>query len=114
MYNNIKAAHIDGDTDKNSRRHHIEKFKNGDIQVLCNFGVLSTGFDAPKTDLIFISRPTQSLVLYSQMIGRGLRGEAIGGTEKCKIIDVIDNIKGYKNPQHIYDYFNEYWDSVKN
>jgi len=105
----IEAAHLDGNTSKDRRYEVISKFKEGKIQVLCNFGILTTGFDAPKVEVVFISRPTNSIVLYSQMIGRGLRGVAIGGTESCKIINVKDNIETYKSPDNVYNYFEEYW-----
>jgi superfamily II DNA or RNA helicase len=105
----IAADHIDGKTPRAQRHAMIDSFRNGRLSVLCNFGVLSTGFDAPKTDVVFIARPTQSIVLYSQMIGRGLRGPAIGGTDTCKIIDVLDNIKGYSDQNSVYSYFEEYF-----
>ena len=54
----------------------ISKYKN-EYQIMCNYGVLATGFDAPKEDVVCIGRPTSSSVLYSQMIGRGLRGSAV-------------------------------------
>ena len=106
---NIKAAHIDGDVSNNRRKKVINDFVNGEIQIICNYEILSTGFDAPKTDVVFISRPTFSIVLYAQMIGRGLRGPAIGGSKTCKIIDVKDNIQGYSNEDSVYDYFQEYF-----
>lgn len=111
VYLGYKAAHVDGGTEKPMRQKLISDFKKGEIQVICNYGVLSTGFDAPKTDVVFISRPTRSIVLYSQMIGRGLRGLAIGGTEKCKIITVRDNIVSLPNEDDIFDYFDEYFDN---
>tara|TARA_B100000902_G_scaffold327957_1_gene323761 strand:- start:704 stop:841 length:138 start_codon:yes stop_codon:yes gene_type:complete len=43
------------------------------------------------------------------MIGRGLRGPAIGGSESCKIIDVKDNILGYSNEDSVFSYFQEYF-----
>jgi superfamily II DNA or RNA helicase len=110
FYLGISSAHIDGSTNRDRRATIIEDFRGKKIQVLCNFGVLSTGFDAPNTDVVFISRPTNSAVLYSQMIGRGLRGPAIGGTENCRIIDVKDNIVGFGNNDSVYRYFNEYWE----
>jgi superfamily II DNA or RNA helicase len=110
-YFGIKAAHVDGTTAKHRREHVIEAFRNGDIQVLCNYGVLTTGFDAPNTDEVFISRPTNSVVLYSQMIGRGLRGTTIGGTERCRISDVKDNISGFGNQVRVYHWFEEFWDN---
>lgn len=110
-YLGVSAAHLDGATNRSRRRSLIEQFKEGRIQVLCNYALLSTGFDAPKVDVVFISRPTQSIVLYSQMIGRGLRGPAIGGTESCRVIDVIDNIAGYPNEARMYHYFAEYFNT---
>jgi DNA repair protein RadD len=109
----FRAEHIDGSTKRDRRRNLIREFKEGDLNLLCNFGVLTTGFDAPKTDVIFIARPTMSIVLYSQMVGRGLRGPAIGGKEKCKLIDVIDNLEVYKSPDNVYDYFDEYWEQYE-
>ena len=72
-YLGYNSEHIDGSTRKERRTEIINKFRENKISILCNFGVLSTGFDAPKIDVVFISRPTMSIVLYSQMIGRGLR-----------------------------------------
>ena len=109
MFLGIEAAHLDGSTDKVRRRHLIEDFKTGRVQVLCNYSVLSTGFDAPNTDVVLIARPTASPVLYSQMIGRGLRGPAIGGTETCKLIDVRDNIVGFGDQDRVYSRFEEYF-----
>ncbi|MBP7508122.1 MAG: DEAD/DEAH box helicase [Prolixibacteraceae bacterium] len=106
----FKAEHIDGSTRRDRRRTIIRDFKDGDLNVICNFGVLTTGFDAPKTDVVFIARPTMSIVLYSQMVGRGLRGPAIGGKSSCKLIDVIDNIDAYQSPDNVYEYFGEYWE----
>lgn len=110
-YMGIKAVHIDGSTDKPARRKYIEDFRHKEIQVICNYGILATGFDAPQTELVFIARPTRSIVLYSQMIGRGLRGPSVGGTEKCKIITVKDNIEGLPNEDDIYTYFEEYFEN---
>lgn len=106
----IAAAHIDGEVPRGRRAGLINAFRENKIQVLCNYGVLSTGFDAPKTDVVFISRPTASIVLYSQMVGRGLRGPAIGGTEKCKVIDLKDNIAGFSDENTVFHYFDEYYD----
>ncbi len=108
-YLGIRAGHIDGLTATGIREGVIGRFRSGEISVLCNFEVLSTGFDAPKADVVFISRPTTSVVLYSQMIGRGLRGPAVGGTESCLIVDVKDNIEGYSDLAATYSYFEEYW-----
>jgi DNA repair protein RadD len=93
-----KSAVISAETPKQIRRIHIDAFKKGEIEFLFNYGVLTTGFDAPKTDHILICRPTSSIILYEQMIGRGLRGEKFGGTKQCNIIDFSKNIKRHGQP----------------
>jgi superfamily II DNA or RNA helicase len=104
----VKCAHIDGGSGK-YRRKIIDEFKNNKIQVLCNFGILSTGFDDPKIDVVFMARPTNSIVLYSQILGRGLRGPKIGGTENCEIFTVFDNITNLPTNEKISEYFDEYF-----
>jgi hypothetical protein len=74
----------------------IEEFRAGRLQFLCNYGVLTTGFDAPKIRAVIIARPTTSVVLYEQMIGRGMRGPLNGGTEECQVIDLQDNIARFQ------------------
>lgn len=86
------AASIDQDTNPEDRRVAIERFKSGDLKVLTNYAVLSQGFDAPKTDAVYITRPTSSEVRYQQMVGRGLRGPKNGGTEEVLIVNMLDNI----------------------
>jgi superfamily II DNA or RNA helicase len=91
------AAAVSGETDRLARQHFIRRFKSGELKVLCNHSVLTTGFDAPKADMILISRPVFSPVRYMQMVGRGLRGPANGGTESCLISTVEDNILSYRD-----------------
>ena len=86
------AASIDQDTSPEDRRVAIERFKAGELKVLTNYAVLSQGFDAPKTDAVYITRPTSSEVRYQQMVGRGLRGPKNGGTEEVLIVNMLDNI----------------------
>lgn len=78
------------------------------MQFLCNFGVLTTGFDAPKTECIAICRPTTSEVLYEQIVGRGLRGPKFGGTKECLVIDFADNILRL-GPPLAYERFKNFW-----
>ncbi len=94
---NIKCASIDKETSPNNRRKYIEQYKNKEIRVLFNYGVLTHGFDAPNTEVVIIARPTQSPILYNQMIGRGLRGPKVGGNEECILVDIKDNIVGLPN-----------------
>lgn len=85
------AAVVTGSTPRAERADVIERFRRRDgLGFLCNVGVLANGFDAPKTDVVCITRPTASAVLYEQMVGRGLRGPRNGGTKLCVVIDVQD------------------------
>jgi superfamily II DNA or RNA helicase len=87
-----EAAAVTAETRDATRRHMVQAFRRGDIRVLCNYGVLTTGFDAPRVRAVVIGRPTASRVLYDQMIGRGMRGPRFGGTDECLVIDVDDNL----------------------
>ena len=107
----IKSCAIDGETSSSNRTNYIKKFKSNEIQVLVNFGILSTGFDAPNTNAVVITRPTCSLVLYSQMVGRGLRGPKMGGTANCKIIDIKDNFEAYESVHDAFKYYDTYWEN---
>jgi superfamily II DNA or RNA helicase len=107
--NGVKAAAVHGGTDTSARQYFIRLFQSGDIKVLCNYGVLTTGFDAPMTDVIVISRPVFSPVRYMQMVGRGLRGEKNGGTATCRVVTVLDNIVEYSNRLAYHKYFTPYF-----
>ena len=98
----ISAASISGETDASARRYFLDGFQHGEIRVLCNHSVLTTGFDAPKTDMVLIARQVWSPVRYMQMVGRGLRGIRNGGTERCRIVTVMDNLGRFadKHPYH--------------
>jgi superfamily II DNA or RNA helicase len=89
----IKAQAITAETHITDRRRWIKEFKEGEIQVLVNYGVLTTGFDAPNVRRIIAARPTTSPVLFEQMIGRGLRGPKFGGTANCIIVDIADQFE---------------------
>lgn len=107
------ARAVTGETPPSDRREAIEDFKNGSVRVLTNFGVLTTGFDAPKTEAVVIARPTTSVVLYSQMVGRGLRGNSVGGTLSCTVVDVVDNILNLPNVPQAFTYFDEHFGEAK-
>lgn len=105
----VKAAAVHGGTDTSARQYCIKEFQRGPIRVLCNYGVLTTGFDAPKTDVIVIPRPVFSPVRYMQMVGRGLRGEKNGGTAACRLVTVLDNIVEYSDRLAYHSYFTPYY-----
>lgn len=91
----ISAAAIHGGTDLSRRRALIQDFRDGDLQVLTNFDVLSQGFDAPKVDAVYLCRPTFSPNKYIQMVGRGLRGPKNGGSEEVLLVNVEDNLENF-------------------
>lgn len=76
---------VSSNTTQKDRVRVIDGFKNGEYKMVFNVGVLTTGFDMPALDCIVLMRPTRSLALYYQMVGRGLRLSE--GKEKCYIYD---------------------------
>ena len=108
----IEANAVTGATEKNERERLIHRFRSSadGRQVLCNYGVLTTGFDAPRTSAAIIARPTQSLVLYSQMVGRAIRGRKAGGNDEALIVTVVDtNLPGFGQPQDAFTHWEEVW-----
>lgn len=69
----ICAAHLDGDTDKDTRTETVEKFRAREIMVLSNVDLLGEGFDIPACDAVIMLRPTQSTALYIQQSMRSMR-----------------------------------------
>lgn len=105
ILNGIESFYIASDTPTDIRAKQILRYKNDEDTpiVMCNFGVLTTGFDAPRTSAAVIARPTKSLVLYSQMIGRAMRGPKAGGNKKAKIISVVDiRLPGFDNIEKMF------------
>jgi len=88
----VESSVVSGETPLGRRAATLKTFKsNGERpMVLCNFGVLTTGFDAPQTSAAIIARPTKSLVLFSQMVGRATRGPKAGGNDTCEVVTVHD------------------------
>lgn len=67
------CAVVTGDTPKAERENILRRFKAGEIKVVANAGVLTTGFDYPELDTIVMARPTKSLALWYQIVGRAIR-----------------------------------------
>jgi len=81
----IKAAHIDGSTETEVRDLTLKQLEDGEITVLCNCLVLTEGWDCPSAEVCILARPTKSLGLYLQMVGRVLR--PMDGKDEATIID---------------------------
>ena len=92
----IRSRAVSGETETLTRRRVIEEFRRGEVKVLVNYSVFREGFDAPKTRSIIVARPVYSPNLYFQMIGRGLRGPLNGGSDRCLILNVQDNIESFE------------------
>lgn len=108
------AASLTSSNDsKESRRYKIESFKQRRLKIMINFGILTTGFDAPCTNVAIIARPTLSLVLYSQMAGRAMRGKRSGGNEHCKIYTVLDNIPEFTSLGKAFGHWNSNWNELR-
>ena len=87
----IPNSLVYGDMSKYEREKAIKGFK-----------------DPTNIRCVFITRPTKSVILYSQMIGRGLRGPKMGGNEECLLIDVKENLDAY-NENDAFKHFDDYW-----
>lgn len=101
----VSAAHIDGSMKLEARRELIAAFRNGEVQVLTNMNILIEGFDDPETDCIAMVRPTQSLGLYAQAIGRGLRPAFHVGKRECVVLDFSGESSERHTLANLYDLF---------
>ena len=108
----IATGVVTASTSREARQFVLNKFKNDcrEHMVLFNYGVLTTGFDAPRTRCVIIARPTTSLVLYSQMVGRALRGPRVGGNSKAEILTVADtNLPGFGSVTEAFTNWEDLW-----
>jgi superfamily II DNA or RNA helicase len=108
----IDAYSLDWTNSELSRKTMVDKFRGNSagVQILCNFGVLTTGFDAPRTSCVIIGRPTRSVVLYSQMVGRAIRGSKVGGNDQADIVTVVDtSIRGFGSVADGFNFWNNKW-----
>ncbi|MFE8104329.1 DEAD/DEAH box helicase [Brenneria goodwinii] len=92
-----QAALVSADTPSAERDALIDAFKQQRLRYLVNVAVLTTGFDAPHVDLIAILRPTESVSLYQQIVGRGLR--LFPGKTSCLILDYAGNLHDLYTPE---------------
>lgn len=108
----INASAVTSMTPRDQRSRIIVWYKNNEPEpkVLCNYGVLTAGFDAPRTSAAVIARPTKSLVLYSQMVGRATRGPLAGGNEEAEIVTVVDTaLPGFGNMADAFANWEDVW-----
>ena len=83
----------------------IQQFRDGELDVLINVEMLTEGTDLPNVQTVFLTRPTTSTILMTQMIGRALRGTRAGGTDKAYVVTFIDdweNKINWVNPEKLH------------
>ena len=103
----VKIRLIDGTTPADERQNIIDEFKAGIVRVIVNVNIFSEGFDCPDIDFIQLARPTRSLTMYLQQVGRGLRISA--GKEKSLILDNVGLYNRFGTPmanRHWRHHFN--------
>lgn len=108
------SHYINSKTPSGIRSDILYRYKETkDPMILCNYGILTTGFDAPQTSAIVIARPTKSYVLYAQMVGRGIRGIKAGGNKTCEISTVIDsNINDFIDITEVFTRWEDLWNDA--
>jgi DNA repair protein RadD len=95
-----RAAHVDGNTQRDERRDLIKSLADGRLDVLTNCGLISEGLDVPGVVAAILLRPTMSRVLYLQQVGRALRP----GKPKAFILDHAGCIQRHGLPDHLHEW----------
>lgn len=83
----VRIVDIDDSTPSALRKQYVDEFKEGKIDIIVNVNIFSEGFDCPDIEFIQLARPTRSLTMYLQQVGRGLR--ITEGKSKCIILDNV-------------------------
>ena len=107
---------VTNETDSTSRERIVRRFRsdNPHTMILCNYGVFTVGFDSPSISAALIARPTRSLVLYSQMVGRATRGPRSGGNAEAEIVTVIDpHLPGFGSITEAFRNWEDVWHEPK-
>ncbi len=100
----VRAEAVSASVNVNERNKILEEYENGDISVLCACDLLNEGWDSPKTEVLFMARPTMSKVLYMQQLGRGtIKCE---GKEDLLVFDFVDNANMFNMPYSLHRLLN--------
>ena len=106
----LNVAFITGDVPQATRLKILDDFKEGVINVLINLEILSTGIDIPSLNRLIMTRPVRSPILYSQMVGRALRGPLNGGNACNTIVNVLDNLNHFPGINGLFNSFSTRWE----
>jgi superfamily II DNA or RNA helicase len=102
--NGVNCEAVSGTQKASARTRILENYENGKISVLCACDLLNEGWDSPKTEVLFMARPTMSKTLYIQQLGRGMR--RYKGKDYLMVFDFIDNANLFNMPYSIHRMFN--------
>ncbi len=102
---------ITGATPQASRISILDAFRREEYFILINLDLLSTGIDLPNVQKIMITRPVGSPIVYSQILGRALRGPLNGGRKRNTVLTLKDNLANYPSENLVYSYFSEDWNT---
>lgn len=91
----IRAAALDGTSEKSLQRQTIASFERGETQVLVNVDLMVEGVDIPSTNCILLARPTKSHIVKMQAIGRGTRLSPATGKQDCLVLDMVGATNGF-------------------
>jgi DNA repair protein RadD len=108
----MAAELVTGHTSAGRRAAIIKRFRAATTTpfVVANYGVLTTGFDAPGTSAVVIARPTRSLVLYSQMVGRAIRGPKANGNTTAEVVTIVDpTLPGFGSVAAAFENWEDVW-----
>ncbi len=89
----ITSVCVEGSMSKKEREKTLSLFTSGEVRVICNCSILTTGFDYPAIDCVALVRPTLSTGLYLQMVGRGIRISPESGKKNCLLLDFGGNVE---------------------
>ena len=100
----IEAQSVSGSTNTKKRKEILDQYENGNIYVLCACDLLNEGWDSPKTEVLFMARPTMSKTIYMQQLGRGMRKS--DGKEYLMVYDFVDNANMFNEALNMHRMFN--------
>lgn len=95
-----EARMVTAETKPKERDALIRDFRSGKIRMVCNVGVLTTGFDYPELDTVLLARPTMSLALYYQMVGRAVRPHP--AKKEAWIVDICGNLPQFGKVEDLH------------
>ena len=114
IVSSVKDAITGATISREDNERKLDDYRNGKLQVLINVNILTEGVDLPKTKTVFLTRPTVSSILMTQMVGRALRGTAAGGTSSAYIVSFVDHWNehiAWVNPESLFDGNNDFRDN---